>query len=131
MKETKGNFIKISEIINRSKLFLDQDLLSSIISLKHFSLVITFQKCIIVKWVSVKRRILVCVWWLLLSLLFVFFCWLFFFSFFGSLFVAFFPSRLKDRHNKILLLKNWLQSDCLRKSYQVKGLFNFNLDSLK
>ena len=30
----------------------------------------------------------------------------FFFSFFGSLFVAFFPSRLKDRHNKILLLKN-------------------------
>ena len=36
MKETKGNFIKISEIINRSQLFLDQDFLSSIISLKHF-----------------------------------------------------------------------------------------------
>ena len=44
MKETKGNFIKISESINRSKLFVDQDLLSSIISLKHFKLVITLQK---------------------------------------------------------------------------------------
>ena len=62
-----------------------------------------------------------------------FFLWLisFFFSFFGSLFVAFFPSRLKDRDNKTFLLKNWPQSDCLRKSYQVKGLFNFNLESLK
>ena len=28
-----------------------------------------------------------------------FFCWLFFFSFFGSLFVAFFPSRLKERQS--------------------------------
>ena len=36
----------------------------------------------------------------------VFFSVGYFFSFFGSLFVAFFPSRLKDRHNKILLLKN-------------------------
>ena len=35
-----------------------------------------------------------------------FFLLVIFFSFFGSLFVAFFPSRLKDRHNKILLLKN-------------------------
>ena len=71
---------------------------------------------------------------IIIIIIIFFFCCLFLFFFFffsGSLFIAFFPSTLKDKHNKILLLENWPQSDCLRKSYQVKGLFNFSLESLK